>query len=102
MREIGGLADHWETYGAKWIFVVVDASSAAGADTYVDNYIGSFGWRTNDADNSEGANTIASSPAFGAQPWTGVIRASDMVLVYDEPDDAYLDLEAIAEELAGQ
>jgi hypothetical protein len=33
-------------------------------------------------------------------PWTGVIRTSDMQLVYDEPDTSYLDIEAIAIELS--
>lgn len=102
MREIAGLADHWEANGAKWIFLVTDVSDVADADSYVNRYSIDFGWRSNDADNALGAYTIANSPIFSAQPWTGVIRTSDMELLYDEPDDAYLDIEAIAEALANQ
>jgi hypothetical protein len=61
-----------------------------------------FGWRTNDADNSLGAGAIASSGIYDGTPWIGVIRASDMQLVYDEPDDEYLDVAAIATELAAE
>jgi len=61
-----------------------------------------FGWRTNDADNSLGGRTIADSTIYDGVPWIGVIRASDMQLVYDEPDDEYLDLAAIATELAAE
>ena len=101
-EEIGDSRDHWETYGAKWIFIVIDASSPSQADEYVEQYGVSFGWRTDDSDNSLGAGTIGDFSAFTAQPWTGVIRTSDMVLVYDEPDDSYLDLQGIAQELAGE
>ena len=59
-----------------------------------------FGWRTNDSDNSLGGGTIASSDIYDGVPWIGVIRASDMQLVYDEPDDEYLDVAAIATELS--
>jgi uncharacterized protein YfaP (DUF2135 family) len=79
---------------------VTDASGAAQADAYVDTNGPTFGWRTNDADNSMGAGTVASAPLYTAVPWTGVIRTSDMQLVYDEPDTSYLDIEAIAVELA--
>lgn len=92
--------DHWETYGAKWILIVQDASSASQADTYFNAEYVTFGWRTNDADNSEGPLTIASSAIFSAVPWTGVIDAGTMELVYDEPDTSYLDIRAIAIELA--
>lgn len=101
-EEIGDDRDHWETYGAKWIFIVIDASSPSQANDYVEQYGVSFGWRTDDSDNSLGADTIGDFSAFSAQPWTGVIRTSDMVLVYDEPDNSYLDLQGIAQELAGE
>ena len=100
-REIAGLKDFWETHGAKWIWVVIDVSDAQAAANYMANYGATFGWSTHDGDNSYVADGIKNSGAFAAQPWTGVIRTSDMVLVYDEPDDAYLDLQAIARELSG-
>ena len=102
LREIVGLRSHWNTYGAKWVFVVKDAADAAAASTYIDNHGVGFGWRTNDADNTLSAYAISGSGVNAAEPWTGVIRTSDMVLVYDEPDDAYLDIEAIARDLARQ
>jgi len=82
------------------VFIVADAGSAAEADTYVDSNGPTFGWRTNDADNTMGAGTISGSGIYGGVPWTGVIRTSDMQLMYDEPDTSYLDIAAIAEELA--
>lgn len=100
MQEIGDLRDHWETYGAKWIFIISDAATPTEADTYTSDQSVSFGWSTNDTDNSEGALTIASSPIYTGVPWTGVIRASDMQLVYDEPIETRLDIETIAMELA--
>ena len=102
LREIADLKDHWNTYGAKWLFVVIDASDANTASTYTGNNGVTFGWRTNDADNTLSPYAISNSGVNAAEPWTGVIRTSDMVLVYDEPDDAYLDIESIARDLAGQ
>ena len=61
-----------------------------------------FGWATNDADNSLGGGTIAGSDIYDGVPWIGVIRTSDMQLVHDEPDDSYLDIAAIATELAAE
>jgi hypothetical protein len=101
VREIAGLKAHWETYGAKWVFVIADAPSVAQANDYVERYGTTFGWRTNDADNSAGPGAVAGSSIFGGVPWTGVIRASDMRLMYDESDTSYLDIRAIAEDLAG-
>ncbi len=100
LRFIGGLQEHWEDYGARWIFLVSDAPTPVAASEYVIRSGVTFGWRSNDADNSEGAYSIVSAPIFGGMPWTGVIRTSDMQLVFDEPDDRYLDLETIAIELA--
>lgn len=100
IREIAALKDHWEATGAKWIFVVQDASSASQAQGYVNRYGVTFGYRTHDGDNTAGANLISSTGLFSAVPWTSVIRASDMQLVHEEPDDRYLDIEAIATELS--
>ena len=100
LSEIAGMHDHWNTHGAKWIFVVADASDAAAADAYVGTHGPTFGWRTHDGDNSLAIDAIAASAIYGGVPWTGVIRATDMQLVYDEPDTSYLDIRAIAAELA--
>ena len=100
VRSIGELREHWETHGARWIFLVVDAPSSTEASEYVDRLGVTFGWRSNDADNTMEPYAIVDSPLFEGIPWTAVIRTSDMQLVYEEPDDRYLDLESIAIELA--
>jgi hypothetical protein len=102
MGTIAGLADHWETYGAKWIFIVNDVTTADDANAYVERYGIDFGWRTSDLDNSEGASAIGQSGLFAAVPWTTVIRTSDMTMAYEEPDDSYLDIQSIAVELASE
>jgi hypothetical protein len=102
MRTIAAEAAHWEATGARWIFLVSDAASPDIADQYVSNHGVTFGWRSNDADNTQGAYSVVGSSLFGGVPWTGVIRTSDMHLVYDEPDDRFLDIVSIATELAGE
>lgn len=77
-----------------------DAPTASAASDYVDRQGVTFGWRTNDADNTQGMFAVANSMIFGGVPWTGVIRTSDMQLVYDEPDDRFLDIMSIAIELS--
>ena len=100
MMQIAYLRDHWETHGAKWIFIVGDASDAVEANSYTEDQGVSFGWSTNDEDNSEGANYFRTSPIHDSSvPWTGVIRASDMQITHDEASGTSLDIEAIAVEL---
>lgn len=98
--EIAGLRSHWEATGVKWIFLVGDAAGASEADAYLDRYGVDFGWRSNDADNTAGAFTVTGSGIYGGVPWTAVISTRDMTLRYDEPDDRYLDIAAIATELS--
>ena len=101
MQEIGALRDHFRTYGAKWIFLILDASTSTEANAYTADQSVSFGWSTNDSDNTVAAYAIATSSIHGSTvPWTGVIRASDMRIVYDEPSGERLDVAAIAMELA--
>jgi hypothetical protein len=102
IREIVGLKSTWETYGAKWVFMVSDAASPSAAGTYVSRYGVDFGWATNDSDNTEGEGLVAGSGMYGAVPWTVVISTRDMRLRYEEPDDRYLDIASIAEELASE
>ena len=100
MREIASLRDHWNATGVTWIFIVSDAGSASSASDYVDRYGIDFGFRTNDADNSEGGGTIASSSLFATIPWVGIVRPDDMLMLYDEASSGYLDLAGIASDLA--
>lgn len=102
MQEIASLQDVWEQYGVRWIFIINDVTTASAANDYVERYGITFGFRTADKDNTAGADTIGHSSLFSAVPWTGVIRTSDMVLTHDEPDDSYLNLEAIAREHDGE
>jgi len=100
MSYIALLRDHWRTTGARWIFIVADAATPAEADAYTAVQGVTFGWSTNDADNTEGTNTIRSSTIHGsAVPWTGVIRTSDMQ-IFSEANGSALDIASIATELA--
>lgn len=94
------MKDHWEATGAKWIWIVVDAGSPEQASEWLDSQYVTYGWGTSDSDNSEGTGAVATSPNVTGVPWIGVIRTSDMQLVYDESDGTYLDIRTIAEELA--
>jgi hypothetical protein len=100
MREIAAQRDHWISNGVVWIFIVSDVASASAANDYVARYGIDFGFRTNDADNSEGGGTIASSSLFATIPWVGIVRSDDMLMLYDEASSGYLDLAAIASDLA--
>ena len=104
MEQIAAGASTWAANGAKWVIVVATLGGHVGSidqvRSYVERFGIDFGFWTNDADNTGGAYTIADSSSRAAVPWTGVIRPSTMELVCDEPDDAYLDLEAIAAALA--
>jgi hypothetical protein len=100
MAEIASHRYDWEMYGAKWIFIVADATTPAEANAYTEAQGVSFGWSTNDADNSAGTYAIRAAPIHGGTltvPWTGVIRASDMQ-IYGEGSS--LAIEAVAIELA--
>jgi len=92
--------DYWAEQGARWVFVVVDAATNADADAYVSGNGVTFGFRTNDNDNSEYPRVVGHADIFVGVPWVGVIRTADMMLVYDEPEDSDLDVVAIAAELA--
>jgi hypothetical protein len=100
MAEIASQRDVWERNGVQWIFIVSDASSAAEASSYVDRYGIDFGYRTNDADNSQGSGAVANSGLFSTIPWAATVRAADMLMVYDETS-SYIDLAAVAAELSG-
>ncbi len=100
MAEIASHRYDWETYGAKWIFVVADAATQAEANTYTSDQGVSFGWSTNDVDNSMGAYAIAAAPIHGSPvtvPWTGVISTSNMQIF---GEGTSLDIVSIAAELA--
>ena len=99
ITEVGRMADHWRRNGAVWIFIISDVPSAAMADAHVSRQGASFGYRTNDADNSEGSMTVAEAPLFSTIPWTAAIRASDMQMVYED-SRTHFDPATVAEELA--
>ena len=104
MEMIADGASTWAANGAKWVIVVARLGGHVGSmdevRSYVERFGIDFGFWTNDADNTGGAYTVADSSIRAAVPWTGVVRPSTMELVCDEPDDAYLDLDAIAAALA--
>jgi cysteine-rich repeat protein len=99
LREIAALRDQLQTYGAKFIFLVTDASTSPMANNYIERYGVTFGWRSNDQDNSEGRFTIGEATAF--VPWIAVVDATDMTIRYMEsPSTAQIDVEAVARTLA--
>ena len=102
LRAIQSGMEDWEAYGAKWIFLVIDAETGEAASEYVDRHGITFGWRANDADNTMGADAVAHAEVVEFQPWVGVIRVEDMVLVFSESVDEAPDLVSVARELAGE
>jgi cysteine-rich repeat protein len=100
LREIAGLKSTWETNGAKWVFLVTDAGSPPMASGYIDRYGLTFGWRSNDMDNSEGAYAIAEATAV--VPWIAVVRTSDMQVRYLESGGVSLDIANCARTLAAE
>jgi hypothetical protein len=97
---VGSLKSHWETYGAKWIFIVYGVSSAMSGRTYLESCGASFGWATTDEDNSEGAYTVLYSGMFTNIPWISAIRTSDMQLTHAESGYSDMDIRSVAMELA--
>jgi hypothetical protein len=89
LEEIVPFWDHYATYGAKWIWILMDAPSDSAADEYLDEVGVGFGWATNDAASTLGAHYFASTPMLTAIPWIGVIDAETMQVVYDDPSNIY-------------
>jgi hypothetical protein len=103
MREIASLKDTWERYGAKWVFFVGDIRGASLADAYVNRYGITFGWRTDDHDNTAGNGAVAGSSLVGGQiPWTAVVRASDMQFIEYERAPGTMDIVGLAARLASE
>jgi hypothetical protein len=100
VQGVGEQRTVWEVYGAKWIFIVGDAGDNAAADAFIASLDVSFGWSTNDADNSPVPYAIRNAIGLhgGSVPWTGVIRTSDMQIAY-EANGTSMDYESIATEL---
>lgn len=101
---IAGQRETWEANGTKWIIVVRAAeghfATAEEVRSHVESAGFTFGWWTHDGDNAVAPFAILDSGIFSNVPWTGVIRSTTMELVCDEPDDAFLDLDAISGALA--
>ncbi len=85
IRELVGLRDHFDTYGAKWVWVLDGASSADQARAYFEDKGVTFGWMTHDLDNSQGASYLADTPMSAAVPWIGLIDARNMRVAYNNP-----------------
>ena len=83
------MTEHYRIYGAKWVWILVDADSALEAGAYFEELGVTFGWMTNDADNSMGRYALAGTPmAFGV-PWIGVIDAETMKVTVNNPVDVF-------------
>jgi hypothetical protein len=82
--------------------LITDTYSGEGAADYVRRYGATFGSAANDMDNSAGALAVANSGLFYANPWIGVIRASDMRLVQHDAEWGNFDVYSIAQNLASE
>jgi hypothetical protein len=95
IRELVDMKDHFDTYGAKWVWILEGGSSPAQAAEYFEDLGVTFGWMTDDADNSQGAYYLAETPMSGTVPWIGIIDARTMRVAYNNP----LSIERIVEEM---
>jgi thiol-disulfide isomerase/thioredoxin len=86
---IAGLKEHYDEYGAKLVWVLGDADSSEDARDYFVRNDATYGWYTNDADNTLGANTISGSSMLLGVPWIFVIDAETMEIVSNGPTSVY-------------
>lgn len=89
VRNLAGLHDHYETYGARFVWVLGDGTSPSHAYSYFSGYGADFGWFTDDADNSMGAYTITGSSMLEGVPWVFVMDGESMEILYDNPTSVY-------------
>ena len=84
---------HFETYGTKWIWLLAWDGGViptnAIAQSYFEDQGVTFGWFTDDADNSLGGYTFHNSPMLSGVPWIGVIDAKTMQVVASNPSDVF-------------
>ncbi len=89
VRNLAGLHDHYETYGARFVWVLGDGTSPAQAYDYFSGYGADFGWFTDDADNTLGAHIITGSSMLEGVPWVFVMDGESMEILYDNPTSVY-------------
>jgi hypothetical protein len=80
---------HFELYGAKVIWVLSGGASAAAAQSYYVGNGATFGWYTNDMDNTAGANIMAGNHMMSGVPWLGIVDAKNMQVMYNNPMTVY-------------
>jgi len=81
----------FETYGAKWIWVLAwdggtEPTTAMAEDYYTSHGV-DFGWFTDDQDNSWQPYAFHNTTMAGGVPWVGVIDAKTMEVVASNPSD---------------
>ncbi|MBW2261710.1 MAG: hypothetical protein JRG91_07020 [Deltaproteobacteria bacterium] len=85
------LQSHFETYGTKMIWLLAwdggTTPTNAMAQTFYESHGTSFGWYTDDRDNSVEAYLFHNSDMAGGVPWVGVIDAKTMRVAADNPSD---------------
>jgi len=84
-----GLQSHYDTYGAKFVWILVDGTSAADSLSYFGSHGADFGWFTSDEDNALGFKAIASTTLAEGVPWIFVIEPDTMELLYSNPGSLY-------------
>jgi len=90
----------FETYGTKWIWLLAwdggVVPTNAMARSYFEEQGVTFGWFTDDADNSLGAYTFNNNDMLGGGvPWIGVIDAKTMRVYASNPSDIFAIVESL-------
>ena len=83
----------FETYGAKWIWILVwdggtEPTTLMASDYYTSNGV-DFGWFTDDRDNTWQPYSFHNTAMAGTVPWIGIIDAKTMEVVADDPPDVF-------------
>lgn len=73
-----------DEYGAKVVWILADGTPSQAQSYYEGNGV-TFGWFTNDADNSEGPYSLAGTSMASGVPWVGIIDGTTMEVKYNNP-----------------
>jgi len=74
---------------------ILSGGTPSSAQSFFEGLGVTFGWFINDQDNSLGAYTLAGTAMASGVPWVGVIDATSMEVVYNNP----MNLTAIVQNL---
>jgi hypothetical protein len=91
IAEMTAIKSHFDTYGAKWIWLLAwdggTAPTTALAESYFTGNGVAFGWFTDDADNTWESYGFHNSELVDSVPWIIVMDAETMQVAYNNPTD---------------